>query len=46
MQPNEVDKLIEKIPEEMNIEINISCPNVAKNNSLMKNLNGKELKDN
>jgi len=40
MQANEVKKLIEKIPEEMNIEINISCPNVAKNNSLMKNLNG------
>jgi len=28
---NEIDKFIEKVPEDKNLEINISCPNVHKN---------------
>ena len=27
---NEIDKILEKIPKNMNIEINVSCPNVKK----------------
>ena len=27
---NEIDKIVEKIPKNMNIEINVSCPNVEK----------------
>ena len=30
MDVNEIDKLVSKIPEDMNIEVNISCPNVNK----------------
>ena len=26
----EIDKIVNKIPQEMNIEINVSCPNVEK----------------
>ena len=40
----EIDKIVNKIPEDMNIEINISCPNVDKspiNNGLNKFLNNK-----
>lgn len=40
----EIDKIVEKIPENMNIEINVSCPNVEKsvvNDGLYKFLNKK-----
>ena len=31
----EIDKIVNKIPEDMNIEINVSCPNVDKSLSIM-----------
>lgn len=34
MNEEEIPKLIEKIPKERNIELNISCPNVKKSNGL------------
>tara|TARA_B100001093_G_C26855649_1_gene1027277 strand:+ start:5090 stop:5797 length:708 start_codon:yes stop_codon:yes gene_type:complete len=40
----EIDKIVNKIPEDMNIEINVSCPNVDKspiNDGLNKFLNNK-----
>ena len=31
MDPSEIPKLSQKLPEHMNIELNVSCPNVKKN---------------
>ena len=34
MQPDEIVPLVEKIPHNMNLEINVSCPNVQKHEGL------------
>lgn len=44
LKEDEIDKLLHKIPEDMDIELNISCPNLDKhliNNNLDKFLNDK-----
>ena len=44
MNENEIDKILNKIPDNMNIELNISCPNTEKkliNTNLSKFINPK-----
>lgn len=44
LEENEIKKFLKKIPEDMNLELNISCPNIDKHlicNNLQKFLNNK-----